>query len=326
MNCFIGGSGSTGSSLLANVLNRHSQIFCGPETYLFSKHQLYENWTIHKNSIIEGKLRSFPWHRYSQVDLLHKAFNWEIRALKELVSYSNFIAEFSEEFFTHTLRHYRKEIWIEKTPSNVYGFSHLPEAFPNCYLIHTVRNPYDTIASLNKRGFSVYYSVCLYLLNTSVGLAMNNYEHYLEVVYEDLVTDPPAYLKRLCNNLGIPFENQMLEKAEHAFEADIPTWKQSEHREITDSSIGGFADLSKFVQDEIISTINALQISPSYQQKFKLEFTDIPSICSHYGFQHYEDDGFHNIFQLQIDKTRDHIMRILKNYPSRFRDYPIVLK
>lgn len=325
MNCFVGGSGSTGSSVLANVLNRHSRLFCGPETYLFTKHQLFEDWSGNKGKLVDGKLKSFPWHKFSNTELLNPAFEWDTKALKELIHYSNFIHEFADEFFGHSAKMFKKYHWIEKTPSNVYCFQNLVESFPNCFLIHTVRNPYDTIASLNRRGFSVYDAVCLYLLNTSVGLSMNKYHNYIEVIYEELVTRPDEKLREICQLLSVRFEPEMLLKQETAFDDDIESWNLSEKAAITSDSIGNFAKLSRFVQDEIIYTINSVRISSFYQQRFNLELLDIKSICEHFNFQHYPDDGFHNIFQLQIDKSRDHISRIVRAYPSKFGQYPIDL-
>lgn len=325
MYCFIGGSGSTGSSVLANVLNRHSQVMCGPETYLFTKHQIFEDWDFAKRQMIEGTLRSFPWHQYAGTDLLHPYYEWAPKKLKELIYYSKDISEFSEEFFGHKRRNARKHFWAEKTPSNVFGFQYLKEHFPGCYLIHIVRNPYDTIASLNRRGFSIYYATCLYLLNTAVGLSMSSYDNYIQVAYEDFVTDPEEELLRICIKLGIRYEDTMLKEAVEVFNADIPSWKQSESSEISSKSIGGFDELSRLVRHEIVYSVNSLMISKYYKNKYKLVFQDIPSICSHLGYQHFDDDGLYNIFQLQIDKTRDHLMRILKGYPNTFSKYPIVI-
>ena len=326
MNCFIGGSGSTGSSVLANVLNRHSRLFCGPESYLYTKEQLFDDWNTTKVKILDGKIKSFPWHRYSRVDIDHEAFDWDRRKLRELINYSPDIFEFSEEFFGNALRAERKYHWIEKTPSNVYCFRELEQRFPNCYLINTIRNPYDTIASLNRRGFSVYYATSLYLLNTAIGLAMKDYENHIPIVYEEMVTRPKEVISQLCMRLGVKFEQNMLAQSKSSFDEDIDSWRQSESSEISPDSIGGFAELSRLVQEEIITTVNALSISPFYIKKYQIEFPDIPAICEYMNFQHYEDDGFHNIFQMQIDKTRDHFSRIIKGYPSKFSQYPITFR
>ncbi|GLR18288.1 sulfotransferase family protein [Portibacter lacus] len=326
MRCFIGGSGSTGSSVLANVLNRHSEVFCGPESYLFTKHQLFTNWKDSKADLLDGKLKSFPWHMYSKVELLNEAYEWEWEKLQELVSYSNFIEEFAEEFFRTVASKHGKSYWIEKTPSNVYGFKYLLDHFPNCFLIHTIRNPYDTIASLNRRGFSIYYATCLYLVNTCVGLAMRNEKHYIPVVYEDLVTHPSQELKKVCDLLGIAFEPSMLVETAAGFDEDIDSWGLSEHGRITDESIGTFNKVSRFVQEEIIYTVNSLRLTPFYAKEFGCDIVDIPGICDLMDFAHYDDGGFMNIFQLNIDKSRDHLTRIIRGYPSKLSKYPVMFR
>lgn len=323
MYCFIGGSGSTGSSLLANILNRHSKVLCGPETYLFTKHQLFEDWTHSKENLLHGKLKSFPWHRYSRVDLSHEYYQWEEGKLLGLLKYAKDIKEFSDEFFSHTRRQYNKTHWIEKTPSNVYNFHLLPEYFPGCYLIHTVRNPYDAILSLNKRGFNIYYATALYLLNTAVGMAMRHYDNYIELIYEDFVNDPEKELRRICTKLGIRFEKEMLSKAKEQIDEDISSWGASESGEVLKNHTGKFNAESWLVQHEIIYTVNSLAVSRYYKEKYNLEFVRIPEICEYYGFKHYEDEGLYNIFQLQIDKSRDHILRCIKGYPGRGKRYPV---
>ncbi len=326
MRCFIGGSGSTGSSVLANVFNRHSQVFCGPETYFFTKHQLFENWQDSKASIVAGKLKSFAWHRYSKVDLLQDVYGWDQKKLADLTRYAHFIEEFAEEFFRAAASSHRKKFWMEKTPSNVYGFKSLPEHFPNCFLLHTIRNPYDTIASLNRRGFSIYYSTCLYLVNTCVGMAMRRYEKYIPVVYEKLVKSPEKEVSALCEHLGISFEAAMLEPASERFGQDIESWELSEHGRISAKSIGSFERASRFVQEEIVYTINALRLSPFYAKRYGCTIVDIPAICEFMGYEHYEDGGFMNIFQLNIDKCRDHFSRITKGYPSILSKYPVIFR
>ena len=52
MPILIGCSPSTGSSLLRRILNRHSQVFCGPETSLLTKKGFYSDWDLYKNRIL----------------------------------------------------------------------------------------------------------------------------------------------------------------------------------------------------------------------------------------------------------------------------------
>ncbi|WP_235298268.1 sulfotransferase family protein [Portibacter marinus] len=326
MNGFIGGSGSTGSSLVANVLNRHPDLFCGPETHLFTKHQLFKQWEENKHKIIEDKLKSYAWHMYSRTEVLNKNYGWTTKKLNDLIEYAHFIEEFSDEFFTSAARSYGKRYWIEKTPSNVYGFKDLTAHFPNCFLMQTIRNPYDTIASLNRRGFSIYYSTCMYMVNTCVGLAMRNYDKYIPIIYEDMVKNPDSVMNDICDRLGIKYDATMLQPTEMGFDHDIDSWGLSEHGVIAERSVGSFESASRFVQEQIIYTVNSFRLTPYYIKRYGCDIVDIPSICRLLGYQHYDDGGFMNIFQLNIDKARDHFLRIVKGYPNKLSKYPVMFR
>ncbi len=68
----MGGSGSTGSSLLKNILNRNSKIFAGTETSLFCKKGIYFNWSSAKSRLLKRGvrgLRNFGFHIYNGTDL-----------------------------------------------------------------------------------------------------------------------------------------------------------------------------------------------------------------------------------------------------------------
>ena len=52
MAIIIGGSGSSGSTMLIRKLSTHPDIFCGGETNFFNKEQLFENWNKNKLKII----------------------------------------------------------------------------------------------------------------------------------------------------------------------------------------------------------------------------------------------------------------------------------
>ena len=68
MQVIMGGSGSTGSSLLKNIMNRHQEIFAGGETAFFAKKMIYDNWLKARSRILKRKLfglRNFGWHIYN---------------------------------------------------------------------------------------------------------------------------------------------------------------------------------------------------------------------------------------------------------------------
>ena len=80
MAVLIGGSGSTGSSLLRTILNRHPLIFSGSELNFFNKKQLYYNWNKYKTRVLTKNnfycLYTTGWFPYKSTALLAEDYYW----------------------------------------------------------------------------------------------------------------------------------------------------------------------------------------------------------------------------------------------------------
>ncbi len=156
----------------------------------------------------------------------------------------------------------KERIWIEKTPANAYCFGLFLESFSNGKVIHITRNPYDTIASLVSRGFSVYYATGVYLLNTAAALVNRDNPNCHLIKYENLISEPVNSIKALCQFLDVPFEIDMLaSKNEDIEHSQLSGWKYDETASIGKSSVGRFDRLNKKSQSEIISAIQSIGIS-----------------------------------------------------------------
>ena len=101
MRMLIGGSGSTGSSLLKNILSRHPEIFAGSETSLFTKRELYYNYSMHKWRILKSfplGLKSHTFHMYNGADLIHNEYGHSIESIKKLISLTFEFQEFADGY------------------------------------------------------------------------------------------------------------------------------------------------------------------------------------------------------------------------------------
>ena len=87
MAILIGCSGSTGSSLLKTILNRHSQIFAGPEAGLFAFPQVYDNWEKYKHQLLTT-IKTDAWQLRIGMDLLQPPFGWEAVELQRVIQKS----------------------------------------------------------------------------------------------------------------------------------------------------------------------------------------------------------------------------------------------
>ena len=77
MVVLMGGSGSTGSSLLKNILNRHTKIYAGEESNLFCKKELYADFNNSKHRITKRGLfglKNHGWHIYNGIDFVNNDY------------------------------------------------------------------------------------------------------------------------------------------------------------------------------------------------------------------------------------------------------------
>lgn len=110
--------------------------------------------------------------------------------------------------------------WVEKTPANRRFVPQILERFPNAKLLLTLRDPRAILAAQialertrRTREFSVYYCVSHWLQAARLALRAEAGElPALTTRYEDLVTAPAAAMKRVCEFLEIPFDQDVVLK------------------------------------------------------------------------------------------------------------------
>ena len=110
-----------------------------------------------------------------------------------------------------------KSRWGDKTPFYTPDIDILWQLFPNARFVHVVRDGRDVVLSQRNIGWMSNSlprlaedwrwktTVC-----HKVGSVLGD-QQYLEVLYEDLVTEPETTLRRVCEFVGVEFEPAMLE-------------------------------------------------------------------------------------------------------------------
>ena len=184
----IGGCGRSGTTLLREMLNRHPNLFCGPETSMFGLPFWPENiskmWNLDEQEIILEAQKSD--------NLIH----------------------FAEQFYSEQTARAGKTRPADKTPNNIRVVGKLLTWFPNGLFIHIIRDGRDVACSLRnhpkekiENGKIVPSRIdrpiteCAqrWLNDTSAGLAYRAHPRYCEVKYEELVSNPQAVLNKLCD-------------------------------------------------------------------------------------------------------------------------------
>ena len=291
INCknpiIIGGSGSSGSTLLATIINRHPEISIGPELSLFNKPALY-NQPYHLFSknleryIVKGT-STRGWFLYWKTLRELKKYGWDRNELIEMSYKCKNNIEFIDAFFNRYLEENDSSIWAEKTPSNSYYFKSFLKLYPNGRIIHIYRDYRDVVSSLKKRGMNSYYASMLYLYNSAAALACRNQENYYDLSYEDLVTNPAKSIKDLCKFLNVSYDNKMIKVSSGDNVNKIKSWSNSPYEAIRSNSIKG---KNRILTNYDHFVFNHVQISGIHKKKFNLDIDSIKKVNDILGYDY----------------------------------------
>ena len=216
----IGGCGSSGTTLLRELINLSPTIFCGPELSFLNKRRLYEQ----PYSQTRGEFKQYldqgiptmaslsiawlPWsatfsHRREFRFLENpENYGYSRDELDELPQLCSSFSELVDRFFAKTLQQAGKLRWAEKTPTNCYCIQHFLELYPQGRYVQVIRDGRDVVPSLVKRGYPAPIAVRRWMYDTACGLRFRGQPRYTEVHYEALVTQPEQTLQALYTFLG----------------------------------------------------------------------------------------------------------------------------
>lgn len=320
----IGCAPSSGSSLLTNILNRHSQLSCGPETALFARMDLMIDWEGNKKLLYQKswrKLRDHGWHRYRGVNWKDEFYPWSRSRFIDIVSG----ARTFQEFIRTCELDFSPNLWIEKTPSNIYSFGWLREHMKDVCLVKIIRDPYDSIASLIARGYGIVYAVGLFLLHNSAGIFESDRD-ILFCKYENLVTEPEYVMKGLLESMKLPWESTLLTPENRNI--IMPGWNHDETGPIRSSSIGRFDSLNSEIQNEIIHAVNDMSVNIEFQIPCQTwSVRNIEEICDlyNYSFKKPSGNNTHRLRHKQI-LLQEKLRRTITGYSTHWFNFPLAYK
>ena len=209
----IVGCPRSGTSLLAVMLDAHSQLAMPPETAFLPnviglagdpatlRERFFEIVTADKMTV----------SNWSDFGLDKNEFRRRLQAIQAFT-----IAAGTRAFYALYSDSQRKPRGGDKTPGYVFTMPHIQVLLPEAHFIHVIRDPRDTAMSWRKTWFAPsqdYHLLGRYWReNVEVGRrAAPSLRRYREVRFEDLVLKPEAELKSLCAYLALPYEPAMLD-------------------------------------------------------------------------------------------------------------------
>jgi hypothetical protein len=189
---FVVGCPRSGTTMLRTMLDAHRNISCGPESGLLQYADRFE--TQHPDRIRQFAITPEQYH-----DHVRGLFEW-----------------------MHTQRAAAagKPRWADKTPSYAIRLPFIDALFPDCQVIHIVRDPLDVIDSWRRKGGIRQAYRCAPLWESHVRRARDfgakrPRDRYFEVRYEELVREPEKTLRVLFAWLGEPWDDSVLAVRSH---------------------------------------------------------------------------------------------------------------
>lgn len=213
---FIIGAGRSGTTLLRTILNNHPKIIIPPESFGF------------RNGLIKFKcLQHLSWNTLAEKVIKNyengkEFFLWEMelsdvyKKANSLENSERTLADLIHLIFQEYLnaKDPSAKIWGDKTPLNTYYLDWVYKTFPNAKFINMIRDGRDVVSSLKKAQLTNIQNGCL-RWNLAINISRNmeskmKSNQFINIFYEDLVSNPKQTINSICNFLELSFEDKLL--------------------------------------------------------------------------------------------------------------------
>ncbi len=238
----MGGAPRSGTTVLRKLFDQHPEICSGAETKLFVPAAFNLAWLVESYAI------PMP----------------ELEAMRErAASQAAFIDDFAKRVRTDA----GKARWAEKTPQNIRNLDWILARFPKASVIHIIRDGRDVVCSMRQHPDrrwvdgqwqkvllprSVEWYARRWLADTACGMAWRDDSRYVEIRYEDLVADPPAVLRAICDGIGASVDAEWLEAVGRREDGAGHTKRPDYEGAVSGASVGRWReDLSAAEQQEV---------------------------------------------------------------------------
>ena len=200
---FVGGSPRSGTTLVQNILDSHTDVLGGPEF-------LHLPDFVRLRNQVHSSIR----RDYISIMCSYEDIDTQIRRTVEEI-----LLSFADK--------HEAKILSEKTPENVLVFSALAEIFPTTKFLNVVRDPRAVVSSLLKVGArarekdvsSAPYTQSVFAAIDKVRQCVRagfkahaaHPERVKTIVYEELIESPASVIEEVCEFLGIEWQPDMVE-------------------------------------------------------------------------------------------------------------------
>lgn len=259
---FIVSAGRSGTTLLRKLLMQGGTVHIPPESDLnipylvksYIRSIKTNNWKSLVNNSIELFTSSSPF-LYWKIDL-YKNISTLLNLPEERKNLYSIIDYIYNE---HRIKYNPNSIiWGDKTPYLIFELKWLLLLYPNCKIIHMIRDGRDVMSSYQRMtNWSLDYSTKRWIDSIRAIDKLNlSSNHLLEIKYEDLILNSKNTILKICEFLNIPYTEEIFKVKELNLGDDILQHHRGIKENIYDKSIGRWKKdftLSdkKYIQSEL---------------------------------------------------------------------------
>jgi hypothetical protein len=257
---FVVGCPRSGTTLLQSLLAAHPQILSFPESKFFHYLvPLYEPrrraWGLVSRQF-KPRLNKFFQEDLGRSELL---LGWPKLPLQQQYT-RKFI-----QILDQLTQEQGKTIWVEKTPEHIYYVDDIVKLVPHSRFIHIIRNGADVIASLYqvtrehprlwKGAWSLEFCIERWIQAIEISRRYLHQPRHCMVRYEQLVENPALELPKLCQFMGVDFQQRMLKDYQVAAQQvtlAVEPWKAAATKPIAKAKSEKFYQVFDATQREYI--------------------------------------------------------------------------
>lgn len=216
---FIVGSPRSGTTLLEQLVNRHSRLYVPPETAFF--HLLNRHGLLPSESAAGGIESFVNAYLHSSAAHLLNLGDGEI-VQEQLLENARCYADVFSNLLDILKKISGKPRIGEKTPHHLRVADYIAQQLPDAKFIAVIRDGRSVVKSrMNHPGWEHNLLAAARIWSDDAKLLRKllNCEHAARVHlirYEQLVTDPESVLRGICDFLGEGYEDSMLREKSQA--------------------------------------------------------------------------------------------------------------
>lgn len=214
---FVVGCSRSGTTLIQRCLANHPQACSFPETGYFRQLCGNKFWT---------KVTMLGLVRRSRV---YRAFNRLFRVMPELKNHPDFSTPLirtqnAVNTFIKILDNFcitnHKHMWIEKTPQHYRSCEVIKKYVEDSHIIHVVRDGRDVLGSIRNRAlkypdnfgrqYDPAHGIKEWNWAIDKALSQSALQNVYLLRFENFAAYPQEKIKRLCDEIGLSFDANML--------------------------------------------------------------------------------------------------------------------